>query len=232
MIANRVVSTLSVGLLLGASALAIGHRARADDVRVVPKPALAAPAGEASLTLSGGCFWGIQGVFEHVRGVTRAVAGYTGGSADTATYEQVSTGATGHAESVQITYDPRVIDAGRLLQIFFSVALDPTETDRQGPDEGSQYRSEVWAADPAQAQFARRYIAELDAAHVFPAPIATRVDTLHGFYPAESYHQDYLVRNPDSEYIAINDAPKVAALQKLFPADYVARPVLVNASGS
>jgi peptide-methionine (S)-S-oxide reductase len=197
---------------------------------LVPAAASSAPvstgAGLQQLTVSGGCFWGIQGVFEHVKGVRRAVAGYAGGRANTAQYETVSTGTTGHAESVQITYDPTQVSLGQLMQIFFSVALDPTEHDEQGPDSGTQYRSEIWATSPAQAEAARSYIASLDAAHAFSAPIATRVDMLPGFYPAEAYHQDYLTRNPDAAYIAINDMPKVDALKRLFPQNYVASPVL------
>ncbi len=225
-------------LLLGLSLLAIVP-ARADETPHLVPPA-AVPSGAApesghglqQLTLSGGCFWGVQGVFEHVKGVTRSVAGYTGGAAGTANYETVSGGDTGHAESVQITYDPSQVSTARLLQIFFSVALDPTMVNAQGPDSGSQYRSEIWAASPAQAQLARAYIAQLDVAHAFSAPIATRVDKLGGFYPAERYHQDYLALHPDALYIAVNDMPKVEALRRLFPQDYVSRPVTVLASSS
>ncbi len=199
--------------------------------RLVPAaPSMPADGpGLQQITVSGGCFWGVQGVFEHVKGVRRAVSGYTGGAADTAQYETVSTGSTGHAESVQITYDPKQVSLGRLMQIFFSVALDPTQRDAQGPDSGSQYRSEIWTSTPAQAGAARAYIARLDAAHVYDAPIATRVDPLHGFYPAEGYHQDYLAQNPDAAYIAINDMPKVEALHRLFPQDYLPAPVLTTA---
>ncbi len=202
--------------------------ARAEDTRVVPAPATdAVPAGGMqSVVLSGGCFWGVQGVFEHVRGVSRAVAGYAGGAANTAQYETVSTGSTGHAESVRVTYDPRVISLGRVLQIFFSVATDPTELNRQGPDSGTQYRSEIWTSDAEQARVARAYIAQLDGAHVFDGKIVTRVDPLGGFYPAEAYHQDFLENNPNYPYIAINDMPKVAALRSLFPNLYVEKAVL------
>ncbi len=192
-------------------------------------PAVAGQGGALqSVVLSGGCFWGVQGVFEHVRGVTRAVSGYAGGRADTARYELVSTGATGHAESVEVTFDPAVIPFAQVLRIFFSVALDPTEVDRQGPDSGTQYRSEVFVRDAAQGSAARAYIAQLDAAHVFARPIATRVDPLDGFFPAEAHHQDFLVRHPGFPYIAVFDAPKVAALQRLFPAQYVETPVTVQ----
>ena len=180
--------------------------------------------------LSGGCFWGVQGVFEHVQGVQSAVSGYTGGAGVTAHYEVVSTGSTGHAESVKVTFDPTRVSLGQLLRIFFSVALDPTRTDGQGPDEGSQYRSEIWTANADQARVAQAYIAQLDQAHAFAAPIATRVDPLHGFYPAERYHQDYLVLNPDAAYIAYNDMPKVEALQHLFPVQWRADPVTVQGS--
>ena len=213
---------LTAAALLATTALH-APAARAEGEHVVPAPATDLPANTTSQTavLSGGCFWGVQGVFEHVRGVQRVIAGYSGGKADTANYDTVSTGDTGHAESVQITYDPKQISYGKILQIFFSVALDPTMRDAQGPDSGSQYRSEIFAATPDQARIAHAYIAQLDAAHAYPAPIATRVDPLSGFYPAEAYHQDFLEHNPDYPYIAINDMPKVHALQTLFPSDYV-----------
>ncbi len=225
---------LAGAVALLASLLLSGMRpGRAEEApRLVPA-ALSVPAerggGLQQITVSGGCFWGVQGVFEHVKGVRRAVSGYTGGAADTAQYETVSTGSTGHAESVQITYDPSQVSLGRLMQIFFSVALDPTERDGQGPDSGTQYRSEIWTSTPAQAEAARAYIARLDAAHVYDAPIATRIDPLRGFYTAEGYHQDYLAHNPDAPYIAINDMPKVEALRRLFPGDYVSSPVLTTA---
>lgn len=216
--------------------LAVGLPARAAEpaAQRLPAPAVEAPAatGQQVAVFSGGCFWGVQGVFEHVAGVTRAVAGYAGGAAGTAQYETVSTGDTGHAESVQVTFDPARVSYAKLLQIFFSVALDPTEVNRQGPDSGTQYRSEVFATTPGQASVARAYIAQLDQAHVFHAPIATRVDTLPAFYTAEGYHQDYLVHNPDAPYIATNDMPKVADLQHLFPEAWQAAPVLALPHGS
>ncbi len=219
--AAKLALGITAAVLLASTAL-LAPSARAAGEHVVPAPAADLPAAGAPQTavLSGGCFWGVQGVFEHVRGVQRVVAGYSGGKADTANYETVSTGETGHAESVQITYDPKQISYGKILQIFFSVALDPTTKDAQGPDSGTQYRSEIFAATPDQARIAHAYIAQLDAAHTFPAPIATRVDPLAGFYPAEAYHQDFLEHNPDYPYIAVNDLPKVHALQSLFPADY------------
>ncbi len=217
-------------LLLGAAALgllattALHSPARgAEDARVMPAPAqdLPATAGTQTAVLAGGCFWGVQGVFAHVHGVQRVLAGYSGGAATTANYETVSTGTTGHAESVQITFDPHQISYGRILQIFFSVALDPTMKDAQGPDSGTQYRSEIFAANADQARVAQAYIAQLDTSHAYTAPIATRVDPLRGFYPAEAYHQDFLETHPDYPYIVYNDMPKVAALKALFPADYV-----------
>jgi peptide-methionine (S)-S-oxide reductase len=235
--AVRALPVLAAGAACAAALLPLARGslfAHADELAApVPPPAVDLPVagpGQPSLqtvVLSGGCFWGVQGVFEHVRGVTRAVSGYAGGSAANAQYETVSTGETGHAESVSITYDPAVVTFGKLLRIFFSVALDPTQVNQQGPDWGTQYRSEIWVNGAEQARVARAYIAQLDAAHVFPAPIATRVDELPGFYPAEEYHQDYLTRYPDNPYIAINDVPKVRSLQRLFPDAYRATPVTV-----
>ena len=187
----------------------------------------ASPATTEVAVLAGGCFWGIQGVFEHVKGVTKVVAGYSGGDKHTAEYDKVSDGDTGHAESVEITFDPRQVTFGQLLQIFFSVAHDPTEINRQGPDRGSQYRTEIFAASPEQEATARAYIAQLDAAHIFAAPIATKVGPLKAFYAAEDYHQDYLVHNPQSAYIQINDLPKIAALKRVWPGYYRDKPVLL-----
>ncbi len=197
-----------------------------------PKVEASLAAGPQVAVFSGGCFWGVQGVFEHVAGVTRAVAGYAGGAKDTAQYEVVSGGQTGHAESVQVTFDPAKVSYGRLLQIFFSVALDPTQVNSQGPDSGTQYRSEVFATTPEQAHVAQAYIAQLDGTHLFAAPIVTRVDTLPAFYPAEGYHQDYLVHHPDAPYIAFNDIPKVENLKRLFPDAWTGTPVLALPQGS
>jgi peptide-methionine (S)-S-oxide reductase len=212
---------------LAAVALLVPARA-AEDMHVVPAPALdmKPSATPQTAVLSGGCFWGVQGVFEHVKGVTRVLAGYSGGAKSTADYETVSGGSTGHAESVQITYDPQKISYGKILQIFFSVALDPTMKDAQGPDSGTQYRSEIFFASPEQQKVAAAYIAQLDAAHTYGAPIATRVDKLTGFYPAEAYHQDFLETHPDYPYIVYNDMPKVAALKTLFPDLYTREPHL------
>ncbi len=189
-----------------------------------------APAAAPQVAvLAGGCFWGVQGVFEHVKGVISAVSGYAGGTAQTATYDMVSTGTTGHAESVRVTYDPRQISYGKMLQIYFSVAHDPTQLNRQGPDTGTQYRSAVFPATPEQAGIAAAYIKQINAAAILPAPVATTVEPLGGFYPAETYHQDFLTRNPTYPYIVINDMPKIANLQRLFPDSYRADPVLVAA---
>ncbi|MEJ1974708.1 MAG: peptide-methionine (S)-S-oxide reductase MsrA [Acetobacteraceae bacterium] len=205
-----------------------------EDARVLPAPRLdeaVAPAAAPEVAvLAGGCFWGVQGVFEHVKGVASVVSGYSGGEAQTAQYETVSSGTTGHAESVSITFDPRQISYGQILQIYFSVAHDPTLLDRQGPDFGTQYRSAIFPANAEQAKVAAAYIKQLDAAAVFGAPIATKVDALKAFYPAEGYHQDFLTRNPTYPYIVINDLPKIANLQRLFPDLYRADPVLVTAA--
>jgi len=179
------------------------------------------------LVLAGGCFWGVQGVYQHVNGVLNAVSGYAGGDKRSANYEVVGMGTTGHAESVQVTYDPRKISYGRLLQIFFSVVHDPTQLNRQGPDTGTQYRSAIFPLNADQASVAKAYIAQLDAAHLFKKPIATKVEADRAFYPAEAYHQDFLVRHPTYPYIAINDMPKVRDLERLMPDLYRATPVLV-----
>jgi peptide-methionine (S)-S-oxide reductase len=196
----------------------------------VPSPTLDNPKQPGPLqtaVLSGGCFWGVQGVFEHVRGVEKVVSGYAGGDWSTAHYEEVSGGNTGHAESVQITFDPAQVSYGQLLRIFFSVAHDPTQRNRQGPDVGTQYRSAIPYSDNTQRDIASAYIAQLNKAGVFEHSIATRVERLRGFYPAESYHQDYLVHNPTSSYIVFNDLPKIENLKRLFPDYYSERPVLL-----
>lgn len=191
----------------------------------------AGPRHQATAVFAGGCFWGVQGVFQHVRGVSNAVSGYSGGAAASAHYELVGTGGTGHAEAVQIAYDPRQVSYGQLLQIFFSVAHNPTEVNRQGPDSGPQYRSAIFPVDPAQRTIAEKYIAQLNAAHSFPRPLATRIEAYSGFYPAEAYHQNYLTRHPDDGYIAVNDLPKIVNFKKLLPALYQANPVLVGNPG-
>ncbi len=178
------------------------------------------PSGVQTAVLAGGCFWGVDGVFKHVRGVSKVVAGYAGGTAETAHYETVSTGTTGHAESVEITFDPRRISYAELLRIFFAVAHDPTELDRQGPDVGPQYRSAIFYANTNQQATAHAYIEQLNRAHAFPAPIVTQVVPLQGFYPAEEYHQDFLTRHPDNPYIVLNDLPKLEELKARFPTVY------------
>ena len=208
----------------------LAPRAAAGDLNLPILATASDPANAAAsetAVLAGGCFWGQQGLFEHVKGVTRVVAGYAGGDKATATYEQVTTETTGHAESVEITFDPRQVSFGRLLQIYFSVAHDPTQLNRQGPDTGTSYRSEIFATSPVQAATAKAYIAQLDAEHVFAAPIVTKVEPLKGFYRAEGYHQDYLVRNPNQPYIRINDLPKIAALAQVWPQYYRNEPVLL-----
>jgi peptide-methionine (S)-S-oxide reductase len=217
--------TAVCGLALAATALASNGVTRATPPAVrLPDPtvdeALAARSGARTLVLAGGCFWGMELVFQHVKGVTAVTAGYAGGNAETATYDQVSTGTTGHAESVRITYDPSRITYGRLLKVFFSVATDPTELNRQGPDVGSQYRSAIFYANPAQQRIATAYIAQLGSAKSFPAPIVTQVVPLKGFYAAEEEHQDFAIKHPDYSYIVINDAPKLKNLAAEWPALY------------
>lgn len=197
---------------------------------VIPAPRLDAPAanGMQTAVFAGGCFWGVQAVFQHVKGVTKAVSGYAGGGKMSASYEVVSTGLTGHAESVEVTFNPKQVSYGKLLQVFFSVAHDPTQVNRQGPDRGTQYRSAIFTTNDDQAKVARAYIVQLDSARTFDAPIATKVDPLKGFYAAEAYHQDYLVHHPDQLYIVINDIPKVKDLKASYPALWREKPVLVN----
>jgi peptide-methionine (S)-S-oxide reductase len=217
-----ILTAIALGLMLSACA--------ADDLDKKIPDAAADPAnGAASETavLAGGCFWGQQGVFEHVKGVTKVVAGYSGGAKETATYPLVTTETTGHAESVQITFDPRQISYGKILQIYFSVAHDPTELNRQGPDEGTSYRSEIFFATPEQEKTARAYTAQLGGAHIFSGPIVTKIEALKGFYAAEGYHQDFLAHNPTQGYIVYNDLPKLAALKKVWPEYYRDQPVLL-----
>jgi peptide-methionine (S)-S-oxide reductase len=202
----------------------------AEDAVVIPAPAMDAPAsdGVQTVVLSGGCFWGVQGVFQHTAGVVNALSGYAGGNKSTAQYDTVSTGTTGHAESVQVKYDPKKISYGKLLQIFFSVAHDPTQLNRQGPDSGTQYRSAIWTTTPEQKKVTDAYIAQLNAAKVYSKPIVTKVGPLEGFYPAEAYHQDYLTLHPNQPYIAYNDIPKVENLKKIFAENYIEKPTLVS----
>jgi peptide-methionine (S)-S-oxide reductase len=184
-------------------------------------------ATSETAVLAGGCFWGQQGVFEHVKGVQQVLAGYSGGAGETAHYEMVGTETTGHAESVQIKFDPSQVTYGQILRVYFSVAHDPTELNRQGPDEGTSYRSNIFYASAEQQKIAQAYIAQLTKAHVFSDPIVTRVDKLTGFYEAEGYHQDYLIHNPDSGYIQVNDLPKIANLKAIYPELYRDKPAMV-----
>src|SRR5215475_2640505 len=219
--------------LLVLAALAV-PRSSAEPARAIPAPALdpiPTEATSAVAVLAGGCFWGVQGVFQHVKGVSNAVSGHAGGEAATAHYDMVGMGTTGHAESVKVTYDPRQISYGQILQIYFSVAHDPTQLNRQGPDVGTQYRSAIFPADEEQARVAKTYIGQLDAAHAYSAPIVTKIEPDKGFYPAEDYHQDFLVRNPSYPYIVFHDLPKVEALKRLFPDFYRKEPVLVAQAG-
>ena len=223
LLSPRIALTL-LGSLLGVTAC----NAKANPAATaVPAPtvdaARASAAGQQTVVLAGGCFWGIQAVFQHVKGVISATSGYSGGSAKTAEYEVVSTGDTGHAESVQVVYDPSQITYGELLRIFFSVAHDPTQLNRQGPDEGTQYRSAIFYASDEQKRIAEAYIAQLDQAKVFSRPIVTQVVPLQAFYPAEAYHQNYAALHPNQPYIVFNDAPKVAHLRQVFPDFYTGK---------
>lgn len=219
----KCASLFAAAALLACSAAAQGK----DLDKTIPAPALdpANPADSETVVLAGGCFWGQQAVFEHVKGVTKVVAGYSGGAKDTATYPQVTTELTGHAESVEITFNPKIVSFGTLLQIYFSVAHDPTQLNFQGPDWGSSYRSEIFFASPAQEKTARAYIDQLEAAHVFAKPIVTKLEPLKGFYKAERYHQDYLIHHLDQPYIFINDLPKLAAFKRVWPERYAQTPV-------
>jgi peptide-methionine (S)-S-oxide reductase len=212
-----------------------GPAARAAEDATIPPPAVDLPSATdgqpQTVVLAGGCFWGVQAVFQHVKGVEQAVSGYAGGEQATAQYEEVGTGRTGHAESVKVTFDPKLISYGEILRIYFSVAHDPTQRNGQGPDYGPQYRSAIFTSDEAQLAVARNYIAQLDKAHVFKRSIATTLEPLRGFYPAESYHQDYLALHPGNPYIVFNDLPKLDNLKRLFPDSYRAEPKLVAASG-
>ncbi|WP_265716956.1 peptide-methionine (S)-S-oxide reductase MsrA [Serratia grimesii] len=222
-----VVALVGVGLWQG-NAWSFGG---AETAVVIPAPAVDEPAGTShteTAIFAGGCFWGVQGVFQHVKGVTSAISGYTGGTAQTADYQQVSGGDTGHAESVKVTFDPAQVSYGDLLQIFFSVAHNPTELNRQGPDSGTQYRSALFPLNASQQQVANAYIAQLQASHSYDQPLVTRIESNGHFYPAEPYHQNFLTEHPDSLYIMINDQPKIKQLEHLFPARYSQQPVLVK----
>ncbi|KAA0690545.1 peptide-methionine (S)-S-oxide reductase [Neorhizobium sp. P12A] len=221
-------------LLLAGVAFQFTTRASAEDARAIPAPTTdeAPGAGNETVVLAGGCFWGVQGVFQHVNGVVSATSGYAGGGKDAAHYEMVSTGTTGHAESVKVVFDPKKVSFGHLLQIYFSVAHDPTELNYQGPDEGTQYRSAIFPTSADQARVAKAYIDQLNHARVFDAAIVTKIEPERMFYAAEDYHQDFLTTHPSYPYIVINDLPKIENLKKMFPGDYRANPVLVEASAS
>lgn len=219
---NQAMKVLSVLPMIGLTACVSSGVAGP-----LPDPAVDAPLANTKSTetavFAGGCFWGVEAVFENVKGVAKSVSGYAGGAAATATYDQVSSGRTGHAESVSVTYDSSQVTYGQLLKVFFAVAHDPTELNRQGPDTGTQYRSAIFYANPEQQRVAQAYIAQLQAAKVFPRPIVTEVVPLKAFYAAEAYHQNYLERNPDQPYIVMNDLPKLAALKRDLPALYSGR---------
>jgi len=220
-------------MLIPLAALGARFVSAAEQTVEIPAPITDEPAGIPGLqtvVLAGGCFWGVQAVYQHTKGVTRAVSGYAGGQKETAHYEMVGTGRTGHAESVSVTYDPQQISYGKILQIYFSVAHNPTELNRQGPDFGSQYRSAIFYANDEQKRVAAAYIAQLQQAHVFSAPIVTKLEPLTGFYPAEDYHQDFLVLHPSYPYIVFNDLPKLDELKRLFEDNYRETPVTVMAS--
>jgi peptide-methionine (S)-S-oxide reductase len=231
------MSSLSSRLFAGAAALGLAvafvggaSSLSAETVVQAPAPLVTTPAtaGSETAVFAGGCFWGVQGVFQHVKGVRSAVSGYTGGGGDTARYERVSGGDTGHAEAVRVTFDPRIVSYADLLRIYFSVVADPTQLNAQGPDSGPQYRSALFPTSDGQRKVAQAYLAQLRRAGLWDKPIVTRIERAGGFYPAEGYHQDYLTRHPDSPYIRINDLPKVAALKRLYPLSWQEKPVLVR----
>jgi len=227
------VSAIAAALLLPALAVPLAvPLSAAEEARAIPAPAIDEPAGATqseTAVLAGGCFWGVQGVYQHVEGVLSAVSGYAGGAKETAQYYVVGKGTTGHAESVRITFDPRKISYGRILQIYFSVAHNPTELNRQGPDTGTQYRSAIFPANAEQARVAAAYIAQLNKAGVFDGAIVTKIEPDKAFYPAEAYHQDFLAQHPSHPYIVVNDLPKIGELKRLFPGIYRPGPVLTVA---
>ncbi len=232
------MNPLKINAVLAATLITVGAcgftmpAMAGSEAHVIPPFASTEPAPKPSQSevavLAGGCFWGVQGVFQHVKGVSNAVSGYAGGEKTTAIYEVVGSGLTGHAESVQITFDPRQISYARILQIYFSVAHDPTQSNRQGPDVGTQYRSAIFPVNEEQARVARAYIAQLNQARVFNAAIATKIEPGRSFFPAEDYHQDFLTRNPTYPYIVVNDLPKIVDLKRLFADVYRAEPALVS----
>lgn len=225
---------IKVAALVAAFGIAAVQSVSAEEGIEIPAPRLdvgAAGQGMEVAVVAGGCFWGVQGVYQHLKGVENAVSGYSGGAADTARYRVVGSGRTGHAEAVEITYDPAEISYGQILQVFFSAAHDPTQLNRQGPDVGTQYRSAIFPQSEAQAEVASAYIEQLDASGVYSDGIETTIEPGKAFYPAEGYHQDYMTLNPMQPYIVRNDLPKVENLARLFPALYRADPVLVSEAG-
>jgi peptide-methionine (S)-S-oxide reductase len=231
------MSSLSTRLLAGAAslglavALVFGTAGVAAETAVrAPAPAVTIPSSAITETavFAGGCFWGVQGVFQHVKGVKSALSGFTGGAGNTAHYDRVSDGDTGHAESVRVVFDPRVVSYADLLRIYFSVVADPTQLNAQGPDVGTQYRSALFPTSEAQRKVATAYLEQLRQAHLWHKPIVTRIERAQAFYPAERYHQDYLTLHPDAGYIRYNDLPKIAALKQLYPQLWREKPVLVN----
>ncbi len=231
---DKLRVSVTLGVLVVALGLGVAFADAAwaaEKAVVIPAPAVDNPKVSASpqtAVIAAGCFWGVQGVYQHVRGVQRALSGYSGGTKATADYEAVSRGSTGHAESVEIRFDPKEISYGEILQIYFSVVHDPTQLNRQGPDTGPQYRSNIFYADESQKRIAEAYIAQLNNAKLFSRSIVTRVDALNGFYPAEAYHQDFLLKNPTYPYIVIHDLPKIGQLKKVFPARYREQAVTTN----
>lgn len=229
---KRAAPLVLAAALLSAGALFAVSGSSAEQGRAIPAPVRDEPAAQGSApetaVLAGGCFWGVQGVYQHVKGVTSAVSGYAGGESDTAHYKIVGSGTTGHAESVRVTFDPQTVSYGRILQVYFSVAHDPTQLNYQGPDTGTQYRSTIFPTNPEQAQVAKAYIDQLNQAHVFDAAIVTTLEPGKQFYPAEDYHQDFLTLNPGYPYIVINDLPKIDDLKQFFPDLYRDDPVLVT----
>jgi peptide-methionine (S)-S-oxide reductase len=233
---RRVAGTRAAWLAAALAVVAIWQAPMlfAESATKLPPPAIDEPVASApeTIVLAGGCFWGVQAVFQHTKGVTRAISGYAGGARGTARYEAVGSGTTGHAESVEITFDPRQISYGKILQIYFSVAHDPTQLNRQGPDSGSQYRSAIFYANDAQKRATDGYIAQIDKAKLFHAPIVTQTVPLTAFYRAEDYHQDYATLHPNQPYIYYNDLPKIENLKKMFPELYRDKPVLVANSSA
>ena len=231
---GRAAFAFSAATAMALTWLATGPSRAAEKPFIIPPPKTDIPpsSGLKTAVIAGGCFWGVQGVYQHTNGVVRAVSGYAGGKESTANYDTVSTGTTGHAESVKITYDPQKISYGKILQIYFSVVHDPTQLNRQGPDHGTQYRSTIFASSPEEKKVAQDYIAQLNATKIYSQPIVTTIEPLQAFYPAENYHQDYLTLHPHQPYIVFNDLPKIENLKKVFAENYRDKPVLVRDAGA